>query len=94
MKTEYPESVDHTWVCRQTEGVLGEIQNFRILSSPQIEIIIADPAKMEEVCPGGEVVCESCEIPFATGQPAQAASAIDFKALEGQLVAPASGKQS
>lgn len=73
--------------------MLGEIQNFRILSEPQVEGITKDPTKVEEVCPGGEVVCNSCEIPFAGGESVQAAP-IDFKALGGQLIAPASGKQS
>ncbi len=81
------------WACRQTSGTLGEIQNFTVLSSPQVEAISADPAKMGEVCPGGEVVCNTCEVPFAGGEPTQAAP-IDFKALGGQLVTPASGKQS
>lgn len=93
MKNELCDTTDHTWACRQTSGTLGEVQNFSILSVSQVEGITKDPARVEEVCLGGEVVCNSCEIPFAGGEGVQAAPPIDFKALEGQLVVPASGKQ-
>lgn len=92
MKNEHL-GADHVWACRQTGGQLGEIINFTLLSAPQVEAITSDPVKVKDVCPGGEVVCNTCEAPFAGGEPAQAAP-IDFKALGGQLVAPASGKQS
>ena len=102
MRIEHP-GIDHTWACRQIEGSLGEIRNFTTLSAPQIETITADPARMEDVCPGGEVVCDACEVPFGVqAQPVGAAvptgePGIDFKALKADLVAPApvaSGKQT
>lgn len=93
MKNELCDTADHAWACRQISGTLGEIQNFTVLSAPQVEAITVDPFKVKDICPGGEVVCNTCEVPFAGGEPVQAAP-IDFKALGGQLVAPASGDKS
>lgn len=92
MKNEHVSGEDHTWACKQIHGELGEISNFTMLSAPQVETITGDPTKIEEICPGGTVVCNTCETPFPKTLAQETTPPIDFKALSRDLVKPASVK--
>ncbi|OGE26783.1 hypothetical protein A3C26_03260 [Candidatus Daviesbacteria bacterium RIFCSPHIGHO2_02_FULL_39_12] len=59
---------DHTWGCRQISGDLGEIKKWEPLVDLQIQQVIADPSRTEEICPGGSIVCQNCDISLITGQ--------------------------
>ncbi len=57
----------HEWTCQTTEGELGEIKLTRQLTPDQIELILTDNSKVDEVCPDGIVMCNRCEEPFIPG---------------------------
>lgn len=85
MKNEHP-GIDHVWACRQINGQMGEIRNFIKLSDAQVSLIQTDPKTTEQVCPGGEVVCDSCEIPFLGGIPSYSSLPTNYNELSDQLV--------
>lgn len=77
---------DHVWACRQIDGEMGEIRNFTKLSDMQVNLIQADSKTIEQVCPGGEVVCDTCEVPFLGGMPSYSSLPTDYDKLSDQLV--------
>ncbi|KKR76236.1 MAG: hypothetical protein UU21_C0014G0007 [Candidatus Levybacteria bacterium GW2011_GWA2_40_8] len=86
MKNEKCSQADHLWSCRQDSGMLGEKSTFTPLSEGQVALVLRDAARAEEVCPGGAIVCGTCDTPLiAEGAPS---SPIDFQALKGNLVKP------
>ncbi len=89
MKKEHPDT-DHIWACRQFGGVAGEITTFTFLSADQVDGIKADPSRIDEACPEGDVVCNTCEIPLLEGSPNKVPPPIDFNVIRNQLVRPGS----
>jgi hypothetical protein len=71
----------HIWACRQTSGMLGETNKFTLLTPDQVNTVVQDPTKADEVCPGGQIVCQDCTTPFfkAAEQP-QSVNYSDLKA--------------
>ena len=86
MRNEHLDT-EHVWACMQVDGNMGEIKNFKNLSAPQLETVTADPSKAEEICPGGTIVCSSCEITFLGREPV-ISQAVDFDMLKRDLVIP------
>ena len=80
MKNEICNTSGHNWTCKQESGVLGEIAKFTPLSASQVELVARDAARAEEVCPGGAILCGTCEtslVPVVELRPT-----IDFQALK------------
>lgn len=76
----------HAWMCQQLETGMGEIQRLTSLTQQEVSKIEADPLKVEEVCPGGTVLCGTCEAPF--GAQGSSQTLPDFKDLNQRLPDP------
>lgn len=76
---------DHVWACMQAQGHVGEIKSYKMLSDTEVQAASLDPSKIEEVCPAGTIVCNTCETPFAPGA-LSLEPTVDFEALRVQLV--------
>lgn len=87
MKVEH---LNHTWACMQTNGNMGEIRNYTNLTESQIQLVTSDSSRAEEVCPGGSIVCSTCESPFSlSGEtPVVSQPAVDFASLKQDLIIP------
>ena len=78
--------------------MLGEIDNFTALSADQVDLVREHPEKAAEVCPDGDILCQTCETPLRVPGDAAAPTAfqgtgeIDFKKITGSLVRPGSGQ--
>lgn len=85
MKPGNPEE-DHNWVCRQEEGVLGEIVKVSPLSEGEVTRVEANPKVADEVCPHGAIICQTCKIPLLAD--GEQSTTIDFAKLSQKLVPP------
>lgn len=79
--------VDHAWACRTASGQIGEVQITTLLSEESTSAVVADPTRSEEFCPGGQIVCNSCDFPLIPGEAVQVEQ-VDLVDLTEHLVAP------
>ncbi|MBI4036171.1 hypothetical protein HY383_04440 [Candidatus Daviesbacteria bacterium] len=76
--------VSHTWVCRQSSGLAGEVVQERSLTAEQVVDVLRDTTKAQEICPDGVIICNKCDDRLG-GSLQQQGAIIDFKDLARRL---------
>jgi hypothetical protein len=61
MKNKSSKLGEHSWVCQQSGGILGEVLISKPLNIFTIQAILDNPDKAVQVCPLGEIVCVDCQ---------------------------------
>jgi hypothetical protein len=61
MKNKSSKLGEHSWVCQQSGGALGEVLISKPLNIFTIQAVLDNPDKKAQVCPLGEIVCVDCQ---------------------------------